>query len=64
MANREYWYNTKTGEVELGRQSGWMDLMGPYSTEEAARNALRTAAERSEAFDAAEEEWEDEWDDE
>lgn len=63
MTNPEYWYNTRTGEVEKGRQSAWTDVMGPYPTQEAARNALKTAAQRSENFDAAEEAWEDEWDD-
>lgn len=57
----EYYYNTKTGEVEEGKRSGWMDLMGPYDTEEEARNALKTAAERNEQADAEEEAW-NEWD--
>ena len=63
MANREYWYNTKTGKVEEGRQSVWTQLMGPYKTEEEARNALETAAERNESFEAEEEQWEEEWKD-
>lgn len=62
--NREYWYNTKTGQVEVGRQSGWTDLMGPYATEEDARNALTRASDRNEQFDEEEEAWEDDWDDE
>lgn len=64
MANREYWYNTRTGDVEKGRQSGWADLMGPYATEEEARDALKIAAARNRAFDTAQEEWESDWDDE
>ena len=66
MANpssREYWYNTRTGEVEIGRQSGWTDLMGPYSTEEEARSALTTAAQRNETFDEEGDAWEDDWKD-
>lgn len=63
MANPEYWYNTKTGEVEKGRQSGWTDLMGPYPTEEEVRNALTTAAKRNEAFESEEEAWEEDWED-
>lgn len=62
--NREYWYNTKTGQVEIGRQSGWTDLMGPYATEEEARNALASAKARNEQFDEDEEAWEDDWDNE
>lgn len=62
MANREYWYNTRTGQVEQGRRSSWTDLMGPYSTEDEARQALQSAAERNEAFDEAQEKWEEDWD--
>ncbi|MGO1622553.1 hypothetical protein [Flaviflexus sp.] len=66
MANpsrREYWYNTKTGQVEVGQQSPWTDIMGPYDTEEEARHALANAAERNETFDEEEEAWEDDWKD-
>jgi hypothetical protein len=50
----QYWYNTKTGEVEESRdRSSWSNRMGPYPTRDAARNALDSARRRNE-------EWEDE----
>lgn len=63
MNQPEYYYNTKTGEVEVGKESSWMNLMGPYASEEEARNALKTAQERNEQADAEEKAWEDDWDD-
>ncbi|MDO8108046.1 SPOR domain-containing protein [Isoptericola sp. b441] len=53
----EYWYNTETKQVEVGRQSPWTKLIGPYPTYEAAQHALETAHERSEAWDEQEREW-------
>lgn len=47
----EYWFNVVTGEVEKGQQSDWTKLLGPYSTEEEARNALAKVAERNEQWD-------------
>ncbi|MBN6777864.1 SPOR domain-containing protein [Pseudoclavibacter alba] len=35
---QEFWFNTKTGQVEEGKQSLASDLLGPFgSSEEAAR---------------------------
>lgn len=35
---QEYWFNTKTGQVEEGKQSLASDLLGPFgSSAEAAR---------------------------
>ena len=34
----EFWFNTRTGEVEEGRQSLPMDLIGPFKTREDAAN--------------------------
>ncbi|WP_146341613.1 SPOR domain-containing protein [Nesterenkonia sp. NBAIMH1] len=47
----EYWYNVTTGEVEEGRRSSWKHLMGPYSSRQAAEQALEQAHERSESYD-------------
>jgi hypothetical protein len=47
----EFYFNTRTGQVEEGKQSTWTSLMGPYPTREAAEHALEHAHERSEAFD-------------
>ena len=49
-----YWYDLRTGRVDHGHQRGAKDLMGPYPTEAAARQALSLARERTEAWDAAE----------
>jgi hypothetical protein len=49
----DYWYNLRTGEVEVGKQSDWSELLGPYPTAEAAAQALETARARTQA-------WEDE----
>ena len=35
----EFYYNTRTGEVEEGRRSDWSQLMGPYATREDADKA-------------------------
>lgn len=47
----EYYFNTRTGQVEEGKQSTWTALLGPYPTREAAEHALETAHARSEEFD-------------
>ncbi|MBD5787991.1 hypothetical protein IF650_17685 [Cellulosimicrobium terreum] len=47
-----YYYDTRTGEVHRGRAGSWTHRMGPYGTAEEAQQALRTARERSEAWDA------------
>ncbi|GGA58031.1 hypothetical protein GCM10011490_04870 [Pseudoclavibacter endophyticus] len=54
-----YWYNTRTGEVEHGKQSIASDLVGPFATAaEASRaperlqeNARRWAEEEAENDD-------------
>lgn len=47
----DFWFNTRTHEVEQGTQSGWEHRMGPYRTREEAARALETAKERSRAWD-------------
>jgi len=58
-----FWFNVMTREVEEhddpDRAPG-SDLLGPYPTREAANAALRTARERTEAWEA-EEAAEDDW---
>ena len=53
----EFWFNTKTGQVEEGRVSDWSGVLGPYPTREAAARALETAQARSEAWDEADRAW-------
>ena len=50
MAKDEYWFNTKTQEVEVGKQSLSLDRLGPFSTFEEARNALEVIAKRAAAL--------------
>ena len=54
LGKKKYYYNIKTHQVEEGRQSSWTELMGPYSTREAAEHALDLARERTQAWDAGE----------
>ena len=56
----EYWFNVETGQVEIGRQSSWEKVMGPYPTYEAAQNALDVAKHRSEDWDEQDREWREE----
>lgn len=51
----EYFYNTRTHQVEEGRSSDWSQLMGPYATREEAEHALERARARNEAWDAQDE---------
>ena len=53
----EFWFNTRTKQVEHGRQSHYTDLMGPSPAEEAARQALDTAAARNEKWDDDDDRW-------
>jgi hypothetical protein len=54
----QYWYNTKTGEVEESRnRSNWTHRMGPYPTRDAAQHALDTAQQRSDDWDDDEAAW-------
>jgi hypothetical protein len=55
----EYWFNTKTRQVEEGHQSDWRNLMGPYSSREQAERALETARANTERWDREDAEWQD-----
>ena len=60
MAKAEYWFNTKTNEVEIGKQSLSLDRLGPFPTFEEARDALEIIARRAEALrkeDESSEDW-------
>ncbi|KGN34558.1 methionine aminopeptidase [Knoellia sinensis KCTC 19936] len=63
-----YWYNIQTKQVETDEnRSRNDDVMGPYATEDEARNALSSAAENTEQWDAEDKAWEGKgatWDDE
>lgn len=52
--NTKWYYDVATGQVTEGPpESGWDNRMGPYDTREEAENALKLAAERNAAADAA-----------
>lgn len=42
-----YWYNTRTGVVEEGKQSLSIDRIGPFSTREEAQRGPDIVAERA-----------------
>jgi hypothetical protein len=50
----EYWFNTTTGEVEVGKKSLSLDRIGPFETEAEARRALEIIAERARKLRAEE----------
>ncbi|MET1044416.1 MAG: SPOR domain-containing protein [Microbacteriaceae bacterium] len=50
----EYWYNTRTGEVEEGMISNAIDRAGPFATREEAARAPEIIAERSRKWAAEE----------
>ena len=55
-----YWYNVSSGQVESDdNKSQGDDLMGPYDSQEEAANALQTARERTEKWDAEDKAWEE-----
>lgn len=47
----EFWYNLNTHEVEIGPQSDYTQLMGPYTSREDAARALQAAAEKTKKWD-------------
>jgi hypothetical protein len=47
---REYWFNTKTGEVEVGKQVAAIYRIGPFDSQADAARALEILAERSRAW--------------
>ena len=58
----EFYLNSRTGEVEQGKQSGSLHRMGPYPTREAATEAYERAAVRNKAWDEADKAWNDDED--
>lgn len=56
----QWYFNPSTGEVSQGKTEGFDDRMGPYASEEEARNAINTAEQRNAAADKADAE-DDNW---
>ncbi|MDP4756327.1 MAG: methionine aminopeptidase [Aquiluna sp.] len=59
--SREFWFNTKTNQVEVGPQSLSLNRIGPFSSEAEAARALDVIAERARRINE-ESEREDSWD--
>lgn len=51
-----YWYNTRTGEVEEGRQSLAQYRLGPFTSREEAARAPEIVAERAKEWNEEDEE--------
>jgi hypothetical protein len=51
----EYWFNTQTGQVEIGKQSLAVYRLGPFATREEAERAPEVIAQRAAAWRAEEE---------
>ncbi|GAB3818630.1 hypothetical protein [Kribbella italica] len=49
--SNEWYYNTKTGEVEPYQGAKSADRLGPYSSREEAARAYEIAKERNESWD-------------
>lgn len=46
----EYWFNTKTMSVEVGKQALALYRIGPFETRDEAENALEILRSRSQAW--------------
>lgn len=60
----QYWYNTKTGQVESEideQRARSADLLGPYGSADEASRALEIAREKTKRWDEQEQD-EDNWD--
>ena len=53
---KEYWFNTNTNEVEVGKQAAAIYRIGPFSDYESAARALEILKERAKAWREEEEE--------
>ncbi|RJL32860.1 hypothetical protein [Bailinhaonella thermotolerans] len=53
----DWWYCLRHMRVEHGPGCPNKDRLGPYETEAEAANAMRTAAERNEAWREQDKEW-------
>ena len=55
---QDFWFNTKTGQVEQGKLSAAPYRIGPFASYEKAQRALEVLSERSKSW-ATEDENED-----
>jgi acyl transferase domain-containing protein len=47
----EFWFNLKTNRVEFGKLAAARYRIGPFATEDEAKDALKLVAERSKSWD-------------
>ena len=52
----QYWFNSQTGQVEVGPQSLALHRLGPFKTREEAERAPQIIADRAAAWRKEEEE--------
>lgn len=50
-----WWFNIKTLKAEFGRQTGSLNRIGPFVTEQEAQRALELARERSKQWQTEDE---------
>ncbi|BDR53127.1 hypothetical protein KIM372_10340 [Bombiscardovia nodaiensis] len=63
MSEQEQWYfNTQTGQPELGKVSPLEQRMGPYPSREAAQEAWKIAKKRNKKWDEDTRKWKQAWD--
>ncbi|RSX54142.1 hypothetical protein D2E25_0450 [Bifidobacterium goeldii] len=62
MADRRWYFNTKTEQPEQGLLSPSTQRMGPYKTRQDAIDAWKIAKERNLTWEAVDREW-NKWDD-
>lgn len=58
--SQSYYYNLKTGRVERGLVSDWIERIGPYATHAEAAKALERAQARNEEWERQDREWDGE----
>jgi hypothetical protein len=60
MAEAQFWFNTRTQSVETDSDRGQSkDLLGPFPSQEAAEQALASAARRTHDWDEDDRKWKD-----
>lgn len=58
MTDRKQWYyNSRTKEVEYGKISPYSERMGPYGSREEAEKAVEIAAKRNQVWEAENKLW-------
>jgi hypothetical protein len=55
--NKQWYFNTVTEQPELGPQSPISQRMGPYASEEDARNAWKIVAQRNKEWEEQDTKW-------